>query len=357
MNSLLACHVAEPAPMGSYRPEEVTFLLKDLSQYAIEDVYEYTPPKAYMDLFYSTLKEQARKVALTVGIVSELIYARHGERTVLASIRRDGTPIGVLIKRYLQLVHDVDLPHYSFSILRPHVDQNALIYMLQRHPDYHIQFIDSWTGKGATRRVLTDVVKSFNATYGTNLQDDIAVLADIGHCSSTFGTRDDFLIPSALLNAHVNGLISKSVMQEDLIGPGDFHGARYYREWAEDDVSHVFVDTIAAEFAHITEEARRQAEAWIANPQYMKETWQGLHNLQELMRQYGIDDNTFLKPGVGETTRVLLIQSPWKVLVKRPDDPYIRHILHLAAERGVPVEVDPDLTFACCAIIKPEAGV
>ncbi len=72
--------------------------------------------------------------------------------------------------------------------------------MLRRHPEGNIQFVDGWTGKGAIRKVLIEACDSFYERYGVRLSDDLAVLADPGCCSATFGTREDFLILSDCLN-------------------------------------------------------------------------------------------------------------------------------------------------------------
>ena len=45
----------------------------------------------------------------------------------------------------------------------------------------------------------------------------MAVLADPGYCTSIYGTREDFLIPSACLNATVSGLISRTVLNDTYI--------------------------------------------------------------------------------------------------------------------------------------------
>ena len=45
----------------------------------------------------------------------------------------------------------------------------------------------------------------------------MAVLADPGYCTSIYGTREDFLIPSACLNATVSGLISRTVLNDTFI--------------------------------------------------------------------------------------------------------------------------------------------
>ena len=69
----------------------------------------------------------------------------------------------------------------------------------------------------------------------------------------TYGTREDFLIPSACLNSTVSGLISRTVLRADLVGPHDFHGAKFYRELAGADVSVDFLDTVAARFDEVAD--------------------------------------------------------------------------------------------------------
>jgi hypothetical protein len=68
--------------------------------------------------------------------------------------------------------------------------------------------------------------------------------------------------------------------------------------------------------------------------------------------EYGIHNVNFVKPGVGETTRVLLRRVPWRVLVREPDASEHAHIRLLAQARGVPVEVVPELAYSCMGLIK-----
>lgn len=82
----------------------------------------------------------------------------------------------------------------------------------------------------------------------------------------------------------------------------------------------------------------------------------GLRDIQSIQEVFGIDNINLIKPGVGETTRVLLRRVPWKILVDTMDNPNLRHIILLAEDRGVPVEVFPGLTYSCCGIIKPLRG-
>ncbi|MBA9086248.1 hypothetical protein FHR92_002721 [Fontibacillus solani] len=366
----------QPTPLGSYSPRDVVFLLKDLSTVELEKnmedreeaiqsgthysemlPMEYQPTQQYIQLFHDTLKTTARNVALASAITAELIWNKRGENTIIASLARAGTPIGILIKRYIRLVYQHDLPHYSISIIRGKgIDENAVLYMLKQHPQFSIQFVDGWTGKGAIRNVLIQARETLKMKYGIIIDDDLAVLADPARCSATFGTRQDFLIPSACLNSTVSGLMSRTVLRDDLIGPDDYHGAKFYKEWLKDDVSNLFVDTVSRFFADVKEEAKQQAAYLYDNPNETEVTWKGMKDINRIQEDFGIADVNLVKPGVGETTRVLLRRVPWKILVDRMDNPHLKHILLLAKDRNVPVEVYPDLTYSCCGIIKPVNG-
>ena len=81
-------------------------------------------------------------------------------------------------------------------------------------------------------------------------------------------------------------------------------------------------------------------------------TWAGRRAVQQISERYGIDDINLIKPGVGETTRVLLRRVPWKVLM-HPDAEGLGHIRHLARQRGVEVELVPDLAYSCVGLIHP----
>ena len=74
------------------------------------------------------------------------------------------------------------------------------------------------------------------------LDDTLAVIADPGYCTTLYGTREDFLIPSACLNSTVSGLVSRTVLNDLYIGKDDFHGAKFYQELIEMDVSNEYID-------------------------------------------------------------------------------------------------------------------
>jgi hypothetical protein len=361
-----------PAKMGSYHPDDVVFLLKDLGDFQLEQTtedreeaiqtgvhysemlpMEYKPSAQYIEMFHKTLNESAEKVALSVATVAELIWKKRGENLCLVSLARAGTPIGILIKRYIQERYLKQIPHFSISIIRGKgIDENAIHYILKNQPrDTFIQFVDGWTGKGAIRMQLIEACRTFREKYDVELSDDLAVLADPGHCSLTYGTREDFLIPSSCLNSTVSGLVSRTVHRVDLTGVHEFHGAKFYKEWINEDLSVYFLEKISEHYSNVSEEARQRAnELYEGKP---VATWHGLKDIQTIQNVFNIQDINLIKPGVGETTRVLLRRKPWKILVDKLDNPNLKHIIMLAKDRGVPVEVFAEMTYSCCGLIQP----
>jgi hypothetical protein len=358
---------------GSYRAEEVSWLLTDLSGLALESPteqreeaiqageahyaeslpIEYQPSPEYQDLYRAALARSAAKVAHAVGVVTELVLAARGPQAVLVSLARAGTPVGVLMRRWAQQIHSIELPHYAVSIVRGRgIDLTALRYLAARHDSSTVMFVDGWTGKGAIARELIEAIRDANHDLATAFSPELAVLADTGHCVSVFGTRDDYLIPSACLNSTVSGLVSRTVLNDTLIGPGQFHGAKFYRELAVADVSQDFLDTVSAQFEDVRAAVACQLNERRATTQAAP-SWRGWAAVEQLGRRYGIVDANLIKPGVGETTRVLLRRVPWKVLIRTDRLAELGHIELLAAQRGVEVELVDDLAYSCVGLIAP----
>ncbi|MFF7195723.1 phosphoribosyltransferase [Streptomyces sp. NPDC008079] len=355
---------------SSYAADEVGWLLKDLSEveleapteereeaiqsggahYAESLPVEYQPSAAYQDLFKAALDGSAERIARAVGAVTELVLAERGPDAVLVSLARAGTPVGVLMRRWARHAHGLDLPHYAVSIVRGRgIDRNALSWLAAHHDAANAVFVDGWTGKGAITRELAEAVKDFD---GEGVFDpDIAVLADPGGCVSTYGTRDDFLIPSACLNSTVSGLISRTVLRADLTGPDDYHGAKFYRELAGADVSGLFLDTVTAAFDRVGDAVAEDVKSLRSADR--SPTWAGWAAVERISQEYGIGDVNLVKPGVGETTRVLLRRVPWKILAQRGVGADLDHVRLLAAQRGVPVEEVDGLPYSCVGLIHP----
>ncbi|MCV7045994.1 cysteine protease StiP family protein [Mycobacterium frederiksbergense] len=356
---------------GSYSPDEVGWLLTDLStaelevetalreleiqsgraHYAESLPIEYQPNSSYRTLFADVLTETAPRLATAVGVVTELVIAERGHDIVLVSLARAGTPIGILMRRWAARHHQLQLPHYAISIVRDRgIDATALQYLSDHHDPAKVVFVDGWTGKGAITQELTSALAAHANETGVQFNPDLAVLADPGHCVKTFGTRDDFLIASACLNSTVSGLISRTVLNRNLLGPNDFHGAKFYQDLAAHDQSGSFLDTITFYFDDVSDAAARQSAVLTRTDR--TPSWSGMASVERLRHDYQIATTNYVKPGIGETTRVLLRRVPWRIIVREIDDPEHRHIRLLAADRGVPVVCDPSLTYACVGLIK-----
>jgi len=363
--------IVKPDKMGSYQEKDVVFLLRDISNYKIERnsderekliqsgthysemlPVEYQPTEEYISLFHTTLEQYSKREAIAVGVVAEQIAENKGlENLVLVSLARAGTPIGILIKRYLSFKYQVDIPHYSISIIRGRgIDETAINYIFDQHTQANIQFVDGWTGKGAITFELDQACEAYNEKYENKLDSSLAVLADPGHCVDIYGTRDDFLIPSACLNSTVSGLVSRTVLNYDFMEEGDFHGAKYYHELADVDVSNLYVDTLTKEFEDVQNEVSAKLEE--VRKEDTTPSWKGMKSVEVIKELFDISNTHFIKPGVGETTRVLLRRVPWKILVNPEHGNDLTHILMLAKERNVPIEEFTDMSYSCCGIIK-----
>ncbi|RSO09472.1 phosphoribosyltransferase [Streptomyces sp. WAC 05379] len=372
-------HPMLPEPLrgpafSSYAPEEVGWLLQDLSDVTLEAPteereeaiqsggahyaeslpVEYQPSEQYQELFQTALAESAARLAQAAGAVTEIVLAERSPRPVLVSLARAGTPVGVLMRRWAQFRHGLELPHYAVSIVRGRgIDANALRWLAAHHDPRDVVFVDGWTGKGAITRELTAAIREFEASDGiTGFDPEIAVLADPGSCVRTYGTREDYLIPSACLNSTVSGLISRTVLRADLVGPNDYHGAKFYRELAGADVSVAFLDAVSARFAEVVDAVDATAKELLSGDR--EPTWEGWAAVERISEEYGIHDVNLVKPGVGETTRVLLRRVPWKILARAGAGADLDHVRLLAEQRGVPVEEVAELPYTCVGLIHPK---
>ncbi|MDD9381432.1 phosphoribosyltransferase [Streptomyces sp. ZAF1911] len=369
-------HGSQHGPLGeplrgpafsSYAAEDVGWLLQDLSDveleapteereeaiqaggahYAESLPVEFQPSPEYQQLYQSALTASAARMARAVGTVTETVLAERSPSPVLVSLARAGTPVGVLMRRWAQARHGLDLPHYAVSIVRGRgIDANALRWLAAHHDPADVVFVDGWTGKGAITRELREALAEFEG-----FNPEIVVLADPGSCVETYGTREDFLIPSACLNSTVSGLVSRTVLRSDLVGPADFHGAKFYRELAGADVSVAFVDTVSAHFEEVAEAVDAEVKELLAADR--TPTWVGWRAVERISEEYGIHDVNLVKPGVGETTRVLLRRVPWKILAQRGAGADLDHVRLLAEQRGVPVEEVDGLPYTCVGLIHP----
>lgn len=350
----------------SYRDEDVQLLLTDITgalpplaakerekliqsgvHYSELLPEEYEPSPTYFREYENGLKVWAKANAEAVQTVAEAIWAEKGKNAVLVSLARAGTPVGVLIKRYIRRKYGVSLPHYSISIIVGRgIDRRALEYIFARHSADGIQFIDGWTGKGMITKTLRSALEQLPLNeYGIDRERfermcEIAVLADPAGLCRLCGTHDDLFIPCACLNSVVSGLFSRTVLKNGIIQPDEFHGAVYFGELAGSDRTYQFIEAIESETTADTRELPEMKNGC------------GLAETERIAAAFGVTDIKLVKPGIGETTRVLLRRVPEIILLRDLSSPLTRHIVELAREKGVEVREYPLENYCACGIIK-----
>lgn len=300
---------------------------------------EYEPSAEYIGLYEAGLKTWGRQTALAVQSVSEQILRDKGRDVVIVSLARAGTPIGVLIKRYLKRVHSISAAHYSVSIIRGRgIDKAALEYILARHSADKIQFVDGWTGKGAITRQLAEALAD---CPGIDCRP--AVLADPASVCGIYGTREDVFIPCSCLNSVVSGLFSRTVLRNDLISDGDFHGAVYFGELAAHDRTYAFIDAIEREMADLPPYSPVEC---------LPPDGEGLAETRRIADEFNVGDLNLIKPSIGEATRVLLRRTPELILLRDINSPLTKHLAELAREKNVPAREYPLKCYQAAGIIR-----
>jgi len=360
----------------SYKSEDVIILLKDVTdnmkemsteerEKAIQSGVHYSemlpeekePTKEYKELYNKALNNHAKDTALDIGRISEIIYnntfKKNGKLPVIISLARAGIPVGVLVKRYIKQFYNVDCNHYAISIIRDRgIDINAMQYIFDEeimgnnNDVENFIFIDGWTGKGAIKNQLNEAVEQLKAidTKWHSLKSDLYVVADPANITSYCGTHSDYLLPSACLNSTVSGLISRTILNKYIdVENGDFHGAYYFKKFENIDYTNDFIDRICKEFEKV--------EPSILGISGEK----GIDTVKRIGEHFGVDDYKKIKPGIGETTRVLLRRVPWKVLLNinvSEKDADIQHILELCKEKNVPIKRIDTNNYKVVGIIK-----
>lgn len=354
---------------GSYTSDDVQFLLKpmvlqdtpiDIKEALIQSgakhysqmlTHESLPPEHYLPLFYQALELNKQRMAEHVLILAQRIMETRQHGITLVSLARAGTPIGVLLKHVLSRYFNSEVSHYSISILRDvGIDQNALRHILQSHAPESLVFVDGWTGKGVIARQLATSLQGFAETDGVMIPAELYVLADLSGSAAMAATSEDYLIPSCILNATVSGLVSRSIYDPETTGVDDFHGCVYYCEFEPQDLSRYFIDTLLTAVELVHQKPKYKLASGDYDRLHLQAISQGL--LHWISERYGISQYNYVKPGIGEATRVLLRREARVLLLKDLECESTRHLRYLAEARAIPVDIFPDLPYLAVALIK-----
>lgn len=335
---------------SSYNENDVKILIKDLTgkiePVSLEErkrrvdngefsrsimIKEYPISEEYEKICVGYLEDYAKQTADAVAKVSEQIYNEKKDKLVLVSIIRAGIPIGILIKRYLKNKYNVNIPHYAISLVKG-LDDNAMKYILERHDANGIQFIDGWTGKGSVTRELVESAKNY-----PGVDASLAVLSDSINITKYCGVRKDIFIPSAPFNATATGLVSISILKNELIGKNDFHGAIYLKDLESHDHSLEFLNAVEKHFDYTTTDERIDVVE--------------VNEIDEISKNLNID-KSLLNPSINEAARAILRRNLNKLLVCDIDDFDVKVIVELAKLKGVKVEKYPLKYYKAVSVAK-----
>lgn len=361
---------------GSYLPSEVTLLLDIVSADSVNDIsptqkealiqsgqrhysdmltLEKPPSATHEALYNQALMAGKQRMA---NDVTNLAFSLHqlfhacvsaSQPLILVSLVRAGLPIGVLLQKALSdasASYALASQHYGVSIIRDRgLDPVALQYILQQHPHSPIVFVDGWTGKGAISRELNhNIIPDQRFQLDQPDMAPLVTLADVGGCAWLAASADDWLIPSGILGSVISGLISRSILQQDIppeqaindcFNPQNWHGCIEYSHLAAQDLSREFVDHITAICQTLQVD---QVAHWpIAIRQQQNQ--QILAVIERIKDTQQISNENRIKTGIAEATRAVLRRVPDMILLQEAAHPDTVLLRHLAAQTGTTVTV------------------
>ena len=362
-----------PAFSGSYSPADVTFLLKPLTldytdveekerliqtgarHYSEMISIEKAPDQRYIDLYERAMEQNADRlardiVALSRSIADSVNPSAGSAGVAVVSLARAGTPVGALIHRFLQYINRSS-KHYSISIIRDRgIDLNAIAHILKSHQPKDVVFVDGWTGKGAITREL----HGDRGPMLLGVRPVLAVVADPAGCADLAASGDDYVIPSGILNGIVSGLISRTVLN-DQIGPNDFHGTVYLDHLAGRDVTRDFLERIWTKMLEVSAETPLNSAQWLEYDRVPRRA--ACRRMLDAIRiDAGVDNENNIKPGIAEATRAVLRRVPDKLYLTDRDDPAVEHLVHLALQKGVTIDRMPVATHYRAATVIRSAS-
>ncbi|MFB2539650.1 MULTISPECIES: cysteine protease StiP family protein [unclassified Acinetobacter] len=364
---------------GSYQPSQVQFLLQKMQlentdpaekerliqlgqkHYSQMISHEKPPSDEHLNLYRQALAQEGERYALQVAQLANRLAVHYtgDEPIILVSLVRAGVPLGVLLKDALSDVNKNSV-HYGISIIRDRgIDFAALESIIAKHGAERLIFVDGWTGKGAIKGELMRSIGQ-DARFLDAMQkyghDDLPLvtLADVAGVSWLSASGEDWLIPSGILGSTISGLISRSICVGDALQQheinqeniSEWHGCIEYEHLRAFDISQDFV-------AHINQIRQDLAKkqggffalgqaTWTA-AQRQQQALQSSQVVQNIAKQFDIENLNRIKPGIAEATRAILRRMPEMVILREADNPNTALLRYLTEKTSTPVIIMPDI--------------
>lgn len=338
---------------GSYRAEDCIFLMHQLGgsdQIQGDEMpcWEEPPAQAYRDLYEHAMQHSAARVAHEVMALADAITTNlPGERITIASLARAGTPYGVLLRRALVMLGYEPL-HFSISLIRGVGVDHAALDKIRKLDHGPIVFIDGWTGKGGISRHLRESVERYNASRPSAfLPVQLACVADLAGTSVMAGTTEDYLMPSAMLDAPMNGLVSKTFANSQA---DELHGAYLYGHLAAHDLSNDFVDRVTVHLPIAMFANRGGTRSIASRADIGNQRVRAKREVKRIASEFGIGNEDEIKAGYNETLRAVQRRAMKFLLLKNPSTPANAALVALANQLGIRVVDAPNMMFECVGI-------
>lgn len=349
---------------GSYKPSDVTFLLQltdleptDVAEkekmiqsgtkhYSQMISAEKAPSHKHIHLYTNALQDYKKRFALEVQKLALALKETHPSEIVFVSLVRAGVPLGVLLHRAAK-DQGVVSHHYGISIIRDRgIDFAALEAIIKTHGHENIVFVDGWTGKGAISKELYKNLKDDSRFPTEDEVVRLVTLADLSGYAWLTASSDDWLIPSGVLGSVVSGLISRSILiddidkkiaQENCFDVSNWHSCIKYECLNEHDLSQSFIEIIDSERKALG--SRNIDKAVWTSEERLSTRKKAIATINDLATKHQITNLNRIKPGIAEATRAVLRRVPDLILLEQPNDPDCRLIEMLSKDVGAPMEV------------------
>lgn len=353
---------------STFKPEDVTLLLtlntsvnfvsKDVKELLIgkgEQHYsellmvEEPPSREQLAEFNRLMNQYTYRISLGKSIngLADAIYnkAQDKNNIVLASLIRAGLPLGVLIKRSIEIRYKVKVSHYAISIIRDiGLDEVAFEHIISKHgSECDLFFVDGWTGKGTIFNQLRESWKQLGQPRGMPTFK-LVVFNDINHIADIYATDADGILPFGILNSVISGLLSRSIKPTQ----GNFHECVVYKNLREYDITNYFLDQITEIFDKFD-----SLPATVNT--FRKEQNDRRTNavIDYVMEEYEVTDELKVKPTISECTRALLRRKPKAIICSGSSGSIYNFLDSFAKPLGLEIMIDNNiLPYEAIAILE-----